>query len=157
MKTIRKIFLMLFLFTLVNTAFAELLIPFNIVNNLPQTANIGFWSQWGFPGLAVAPNGGSMFVRYAIKEDRLEIPLAIISSDFNQSFASYPCYSADGNYSIVLNPKIYNRKKHDTITITYVSSTNNGMICTCSGSACDVSLAMKPKVLHSPGGAPLSV
>lgn len=140
MKHLIKLF---FILCIVNvftqSAFADTIpMQFNFVNNMPRTGNADINMTFNYSGPIVERNGGTASTTFNANKNQL------ISIGFDFPFMATNCMTPDGNYTLTLNPSIYTG---DVITITYVAlqPTNDfpELICTCSGSACDQSVAKK--------------
>ncbi len=115
-----------------NLAFAgSVTFDLTIVNNTLRTWNAMANFDFGNLGPMVERNGGSASWMLSV-DDRV---LAGFDLYYSVSSMAVSCLSSDGSGAFALNPAIY---QGDKITITVDPGTDHWLVCSCSGSACDV-------------------
>jgi hypothetical protein len=113
------------------------------INNTTHTGNTFITSYDDsiyLSGPIIERNGGTAEMTATVGDTTLSIPgLALLDGMF--------LYCINGNGNVLLNPSLY---KGDMITITFTSLGQGffGVLqCTCSGSACDISMSPAKKTI----------
>ncbi len=136
MKNKMKLFCMLVSLILFTSAFAKSTssLNLNFVNQSPRTG-YAFLGRNLDRGPVVRRNGGVAHWQYDVTGNNKLILVGLVYASERGVF----CAGNEGN--LVLNTEQY---KGDVITITFTKTdSDGGLDCTCTGSACDVSVVAK--------------
>lgn len=128
MKT--KLIHLLLTIVLSNTLYAETITyHINIINQTERTFRVSSGGNYNNSPI-VDRNGGSKQWDVLANDDKLT------TIDIVHIYTSIPCLSANNEGIFALNPEHYT---NDTVTIIVNTDAENGLLlCSCSGSACDV-------------------
>lgn len=135
MKRISKVLLVLTSCLISNLVFAakDTTMNITVINMTPNTGNIFYSDLNGdmTKGAIVERNGGSVQIKQTFNDYLQLTGLQLVTN-----WGFYCSQNGEGN--VVLNPTLY---KGDNITITFTGFNSDGWLeCTCSGSACDLSM-----------------
>lgn len=134
MKRISKLLVIVTALLLSQITFAakdNVTVNFNLIN-MTFSAGDGFIYDDNFQytlSPLIAKNGGTLQWAPSLSDSLFGLGMSYPNGVQNA------CYQ--GSEAMVINPEIY---KGDVITITYKQDSSGNLVCSCTGSACDISV-----------------